>query len=117
MSDASPSWRTCENDLERSGFGGVGEDLVGLHELLDREMVGGEAGPVELVGGHEPAERRCREDKLVASSKGRSGWDGMGTAKGEDCRAGSSNSMRGRHEVSQIVGFQHGRWHVRPPRV
>ena len=38
-----------EDDLERPGLGGPGEHVVGVHELVESEVVGDETLGVDLV--------------------------------------------------------------------
>ena len=50
----------AEHDLQRAGLTGAGEDVVGLHELAQREVVRDETGRLDLVRGHEAEQGRGR---------------------------------------------------------
>jgi hypothetical protein len=39
--------------LDRAGLGRTLVDVVGVHEVLEAEVVGGEACHVDLMGGHQ----------------------------------------------------------------
>jgi hypothetical protein len=42
-----------QDDLQRPGFTGTGKDVVGVLELVEREVVGDEPTGVELLADHE----------------------------------------------------------------
>src|SRR5438477_13209611 len=48
-----------QDDLECAGVAGTGEDVVGLFELAQREVMRDEATGVDLMAGHETQQRRC----------------------------------------------------------
>ena len=46
-------------DLQCAGLPSISEGLIGLHELLESEVVSDELRSVELVRGHEAQQRWC----------------------------------------------------------